>query len=411
MDGFNHRAAIRRANCRRADRSSGAPHRGRAWILVAALLTLAPQAAAAELDLGVDLPPVAIHGFVSPGFVVSIGNEYLAKSSEGTFEFVEVGINFTSQLTEQLRIGVQIFARDLGRRGDYTPKADWFYLDYRIADWIGLRAGRTKLPFGLLNEVNDIDQARVPILLPQSIYPITNRDFLLAQTGVELYGYVVMGDAGALDYRIYGGTIFFDVDSSAGGQFDVDELSVPYLVGGRLMWETPAPGLRVGGSVQALRLDTTLSVTQPQPLTLTADIEALLWVVSLELTVDDAMVAMEYSRWHVQTHSSQPTLIPEAEVISERAYALFSYRVDWFTPGVYYSVLFPDVDDRTGREQRQHDVALTLRFDINEFWLVKVEGHYMNGTAATEPILNGGRPRSELDEDWAVFLLKTTAWF
>ena len=31
----------------------------------------------------------------------------------------------------------------------------------------------------------------------------------------------------------------------------------------------------------------------------------------------------------------------------------------------------------------QHDVAATLRFDINSHWLVKLEGHYMTGTAAS----------------------------
>ena len=43
-----------------------------------------------------------------------------------------------------------------------------------------------RLPFGLYNDINDIDAARVPILLPQSIYPATSRDYLLAQTGFLL---------------------------------------------------------------------------------------------------------------------------------------------------------------------------------------------------------------------------------
>src|SRR5258708_30440695 len=31
--------------------------------------------------------------------------------------------------------------------------------------------------------------------------------------------------------------------------------STPYVTGGRLLWETPLEGLRIGGSLQALRLD------------------------------------------------------------------------------------------------------------------------------------------------------------
>ena len=35
---------------------------------------------------------------------------------------------------------------------------------------------------------NDIDVARVPILLPQSIYQVDHREYIYAQTGGELYG-------------------------------------------------------------------------------------------------------------------------------------------------------------------------------------------------------------------------------
>src|SRR5262249_42705161 len=148
------------------------------------------------------------HGFVSQGYILTTDNNYLAKSTHGSFEFAEVGLNFTATLTEKLRAGVQLFARDLGPVGNYSAKADWFYLDYRFADWLGVRAGRTKIPFGLYNDISDIDAARVPILLPQSVYPIQNRDYLLAQTGVELYGRLPTGSAGTLDYRLYGGTIY-----------------------------------------------------------------------------------------------------------------------------------------------------------------------------------------------------------
>jgi hypothetical protein len=376
------------------------------------LVAAAPgTASGADVELGAGAPTIAIHGFVSPGFLVTLENDYLADATDTSFEFVEVGINFTASLTDDLRVGLQLFARDLGPRGNYTPRIDWFYLDYRFTDWFGIRAGRTKLPFGLYNEVNDIDAARVPILLPQSVYPITNRDLLLAQTGIELYGYFAFEEGGALDYRLYVGTIFFDEDSSASRVFDIEELKVPYVVGGRLMWETPVVGLRVGGSIQAIRLDTQLTVPGPPPVALEGDVEALLWVVSLEAAITDTLFAAEYSRWHVQTSSTAPQLFPEVNVTSERAHVMLWHRIDWFTPGLTYSLLFSDVDDRSGRAQRQHDVAVTLRFDVNEYWLVKLEGHYMNGTAAVDPELNGGKPRSELAEHWAVFLVKTTAYF
>src|SRR5690349_9795234 len=78
-----------------------------------------------------------VHGFASQGFLYTSDNNYLADTEDGSFEFAEAGINVTRTLGEQLRMGVQLFARDLGPIGDYSAKLDWFYIDYRWRDWLG----------------------------------------------------------------------------------------------------------------------------------------------------------------------------------------------------------------------------------------------------------------------------------
>ena len=42
-------------------------------------------------------------------------------------------------------MGMQLFTSQIGGVGDFRVEADWYYLDYRFADWLGLRAGRTKV--------------------------------------------------------------------------------------------------------------------------------------------------------------------------------------------------------------------------------------------------------------------------
>ena len=66
---------------------------------------------------------------------------------------------------------------------------------------------------------------------------------------------------------------------------------------------------------------------------------------------------------------------------------------------------------RDGLENKQHDLSLTLRFDINRFWLVKLEGHYMAGTAGLVNPLRFGPPPANPERHWGVFLVKTTAYF
>jgi hypothetical protein len=383
----------------------------------AAICLLATRSARAD-ESGVE-----VHGFVSQGVIKTTDNNYLAESKRGSFEFSEVGINFTKSMTDQLRVGMQLFMRDLGPVGNYKPYFDWFYLDYRFWDWLGIRAGRTKLPFGLYNEINDIDQARVPILLPQSVYPITSRDYLLAQTGFELYGRVPLEAAGSLEYRAYGGTIYLDTSAQAAS---IPKLDVPYLAGGRAMWQTPLDGLQAGASLQVLRLDfdyippaaliTNLQMTGQLPADFRAPMRvklpATLAVGSVEYQTGDLLIAAEYSRWRVQTESPYPVVVPSNDTVSERGYLMTSYRViPWLSPGVYYSILFADVDHRTGRNAYQHDVAATLRFDLTDHWLLKLEGHYLHGTAALSSALNDGKPLNALTTSWGLFLLKTTAYF
>jgi hypothetical protein len=198
--------------------------------------------------------PVEIHGFVSQGFILGFGNEFLAASKTGSVEFSEAGLNFTKPLTDNLRTGLQLFVHDLGPFGNFRPEVDWYYLDYRHWDWLGVRVGRIKVPFGLYNELNDIDVARVPILLPQSIYQADHREFLFAQTGGEIYGDVPLGPAGSLEYRAYGGTLPGQLPEGPGTPgITVADIRVPYLYGARLLWSTPLHGLVAGASGQAVR--------------------------------------------------------------------------------------------------------------------------------------------------------------
>ena len=393
----------------------------RCVMMVAALATIAPCVQAAEIGSEDDFLSLEVHAFASQGFILTTSNNYLSDDTKhGSFQFSEVGINFTKNLTDKLRTGIQLFAQDLGPTGSYDAKVDWFYLDYRWQDWLGLRAGRIKIPFGLYNEVNDIDSARLPVLLPQAVYPVQNRNFLLAQTGAELYGYARMHAAGALDYRMYAGTIFIDLSSMTGSPLTILSLNVPYVAGGRLLWETPIEGLRLGGSFQALKLDFTVSRGGSSA---GVELPAQLAVGSLEYAARDWLFAAEYSRWYTKLNSSNDAVYPSAtQPASERAYAMVAYRAaKWFQVGAYYSLFFPDVHNRDtpvlalhetdARAHQQHDVAATLRFDFNDHWLLKLEGHCMVGTAALTSSMNDNVPLGGLKETWGVFLAKTTAYF
>jgi hypothetical protein len=381
---------------------------------VVVVLALCPVVASAD-DGAVEQPIVDIHGFISQGFLKSSDNNYLVESERGSLEFTEVGINFSRSLTNQLRVGMQLFARDLGPVGDYTAKVDWAFLDYRYRDWLGFRAGRIKLPFGLYNEVADIDAAHPFALLPQSVYPARNRDFLLAQTGAELYGYHRFDEAGALEYRLYGGTIHADLEEEQAENATLTRFSIPYVVGGRLIYETPLDGLRIGASAQRLRLEADFldnrDPMMPNRMT-TIDVPANLFVVSVELNHENVWLAAEYSRWHTSVKSNDPILDMTPDTENVRAYAFGAYRVlPWLQPGAYYALQYPQLSNRDRPSGKLHDAAGTIRIDLNNHWLVKLELHHMRGTAGLEPRLNPGFTPDQLANRWLLFVAKTTVYF
>ena len=46
---------------------------------------------------------VDIHGFISQGYLKSTGNNFLAETKRGTWEFTEVGINFGTSVDGDLK--------------------------------------------------------------------------------------------------------------------------------------------------------------------------------------------------------------------------------------------------------------------------------------------------------------------
>jgi hypothetical protein len=65
----------------------------------------------------------------------------------------------------------------------------------------------------------------------------------------------------------------------------------------------------------------------------------------------------------------------------------------WLQPGIYYALKYPNVDKKQGLSNKQHDVSLTRRFDL--------EGHCMAGTTGLLNPLQYGLPPANPDRRWA----------
>jgi len=218
-------------------------------IFVFILCAAAVQVHAVEVE-GID-----IHGFISQGYLFSDKNNYLANSEKGSFQFNELGINFSKDMTENLRIGMQFFSRDLGETGNNAVEVDWAFGDYHWQDWLGFRAGLMKMPHGFHNETRDIDMLRTWILLPQSVYNEITRDYYTRLWGIGAYGEIDLKSSGSLSYRALIGTYVPNPDNSGLIQNIQDGSSFPLEVtdfdngiqySGSLQWRSPFKGFRFG---------------------------------------------------------------------------------------------------------------------------------------------------------------------
>ena len=371
---------------------------------------------------------IEIHGFASEGAFVQTANDYFGSTSRASLELFEAGLNVSTEVTDRLRAGLQLFSRDVGSIRDASPRLDWAFLDYRWRSWLGLRAGIVKMPFGLYNEYIDIDAARLPLLLPSSVYPIRNRDVLLSHTGFAVHGNRAIGAWGDLEYQAWLGSLTIPRTAlQLTNGATLDSVNSKYVTGAQLFWHPPLDGLRLGATFVRASIDyhvdvgPTIAGILMMAGAVPANYDRKLLIAQRPLTFlvgsaeyihGDWLFAAEYSRWLTHQRSSLAVLSPTFDRDSEKFYGLATYRLSRaFEVGGYYSVFNMDVDDMPPKYAEpyyafQRDLAATLRFDVNDHWLWKLEGHFMDGAASLPTEFN-----THADRYWGMFLLRTTVTF
>lgn len=243
------------------------------------------------------------HGFTSFGYLRSWGNDWLGPIRDGSTEFWETGLNAIARPMDRLRLGVQLFARDLGNYDNGRVQLDWAYADWRQCDEIGLQAGRIKLPLGLFNESLDVDSARASVFQPPCVYALRSRDLYVSLDGAKLYGMTHLGGAGQLEYAAYGGAKHYDPNGgfatfmSENGLGDtIDFIGTSWIAGGMIHWSTPVAGLGLrlsGANLHDFSIDGTfasgVSTTTEVP-------NYLVGIVSLIYETGTVTWAAEYTR-------------------------------------------------------------------------------------------------------------------
>jgi hypothetical protein len=408
------------------------------FIIIVLVAAFAEDLQAFELDLGGKLS-VDIHGFLSQGYLKSDYNNFLAETEEGTFEFREYGINVSSDLTDQLHVGTQIFGRDFGDYGNDKIVLDWAFADFRFQDWLGIRAGKMKAVLGLYNETRDIDMVRTSIFLSESIYNDAFRESFTALNGIGIYGTLASESLGSLSYQGQWGKIkiepdggvskyltkFFpmdihDVDTSDIYITSVEWTPVPPFDGLRLRWTWNIWEMDDNATTNAHPFWQLQGVPPGLPLSYHADLNVT--TLSAEYRWGNLILAAEtFAPASYDNQLKSPVLGTLVDDSPDKVgyYASAAYSLtEWLELGVSYSEYYNSSKDKDGKQLTVDtglprynawlkDTTLTARFDILENLVIKAEGHLMNGT---DIMLTADNPDGT-HENWFLFGCKVTYSF
>jgi hypothetical protein len=352
---------------------------------------------------------VQVHGFMSQGFVYTNENNWLTmNTSQGSAAYTDFGLNMSTALSEKLRVGAQVYDRNLGQLGQYHPSLDWAVVDYRFTSWFGVRGGKVKTTLGLYTDTQDLDFLRVFALLPQSIYPTDLRDSSIAHLGGDIYGNIALRHRlGDLAYTAFAG---HRSDSRYSGYTYLLAQYATYFsrigglqYGGDLRWNTPLKGMLIGASRMNEDLTaqaTFISALDPGAgrIPLTVGFKAG-WTNQFygEYTAGKLRVDSEYRR---QLHDQINQALDVETIIDLRGwYVSGTYRlIKRLAVGSYYSrysittvsgggpyiAFYPPNQTNTSLPANHiYDKVVAARLDLNKFWNVKVEGHFMDGYGAS----------------------------
>jgi hypothetical protein len=195
-----------------------------------------------------NLDDINVHGFISQGYLRTTDNNFMAETRDGTLEFNEIGINFSTDLSNRLHAGVQFFAYDLGDEGNDKIGIDWGFADYHWRRELGLRIGKMKLVSGLYGERRQLDMLRTGIFLPFGVYLGPWWESIGSFKGITLYGELPAGNFGDIGYNIQAGSGHFTEDTGLARALEntlsmlnlhITDMDSDYLYSASLEWVLP----------------------------------------------------------------------------------------------------------------------------------------------------------------------------
>ncbi|HET9407760.1 MAG TPA: hypothetical protein VFO39_11020 [Candidatus Sulfotelmatobacter sp.] len=343
-----------------------------------------------------------IHGFATQAFLYSNANNYLGmNTSSGSLAWTEAALNVNDQVSDKLRVGAQFHYTRLGTFGGDALSLDWAEGDYKVNSWLGVRAGKLKIRWGLYNNTQDYDPGYLWSLLPEPIYGVDIRATNLSQLGVEFYGRVpIQSRLGKLDFSAYYGDYVFASNDGYAENFKEQGINFVQPASGKtpgfdLCWTTPLSGLKLGGSL--MMYDATGNLTNGtyrQPLAYWPTYYA-------QYDYKKLFLSGQYVKLVQYQTVSTTGEAPVTSVSDARSWFVMAgyHLTSKLQAGAYYTSSLAASADESLPINHFYDWVASSRYDLNANFYLKLEGHFIDGNQAGFYTLNnpsGFKPRTNL---------------
>lgn len=390
--------------------------------LAAAVLTIG-CAHFAQAAITVGNSTVQIGGFFSQGYINSSKNNYPFDAKGGTWDFREMGVNVSTPIGSHLRIGAQGFAQRLGNYGEDQIKLDWAVADYNFRQEIGLRAGRIKYPKGLYGEALDLDALRPFVFLPSSVYSPVLRDFSASFDGGMLYGTLPAGKSSSVDYKVFYGTIAMNPDQGVADFFNtgttfaapgINYLKADDVYGAAVDWATPVTGLKVHLSYSHITsIEGRGRLGAVPSFAASLRVDPTYYTAGVEYVHNDWTFAAEFSDQRGGAVIQAPPIVNVRSTYGIRGYYVSAARrlgAKWEVGAYFSHSENSEAAANVAKADKQlEDWALSVRYNVNDYVTVKLEGHAIDGRYN---IFNTPRtPNPTRADSMSFFAAKTTFTF
>lgn len=364
------------------------------------------------LDSAASSKKLTFEGVVSAGYLSPSANTFVRKEA-GKGAFLSENIfRANYSLGNGFSATGQVFLRRGGDFVDESLQLDFLQLEYRDDVFsLGEQSfvlGRFKINSGLYNQSRDISFVRPSILMPQSVYLDTLRNFMLSADGISFNNYIPLENSDISFSLSIGESVLDDMfgtvalAETAGGRWDSNTNLYSHF-----SWDSM--NLSLGISFSKLDFDFIASpssfvafdvqgVSFQFPL-IDGSIETDFYTLSAQYRLENWEVTAEFA--HRDITSDGFNTSDKTPLEMNGYYVQAKYIFDQpLTATIRYDVTDTNQRNVLPELAEAKDLTIGLSWRINEQWMLALEHHFINGGTWIPPLNNVGDP--DLKENWSL---------